>query len=95
VAPAQGQFNTEKSFCTISDNETSQATQRSLVDNAETPTLDFCTFCPISTPFNQAGHAACIHHGYLQKTTLPYEANYLDLDPVIKERLGNPVINMD
>ena len=28
---------------------------------------------------------------YLQKTTLPYEDNYLDLDPVVKDPLGNPV----
>jgi gluconate 2-dehydrogenase alpha chain len=28
---------------------------------------------------------------YLQKTTLPYEDNYLDLDPAIKDPLGFPV----
>ena len=28
---------------------------------------------------------------YLQKTTLPYEDNYLDLDPTVKDPLGNPV----
>jgi gluconate 2-dehydrogenase alpha chain len=28
---------------------------------------------------------------YLQKTTLPYEDNYLDLDPVVKDPLGDPV----
>jgi gluconate 2-dehydrogenase alpha chain len=28
---------------------------------------------------------------YLQKTTLPYEENYLDLDPVVKDPLGMPV----
>src|SRR5204863_5284451 len=28
---------------------------------------------------------------YLQKTTLPHEENYLDLDPVIKDPLGFPV----
>jgi len=28
---------------------------------------------------------------YIQKTTLPYEHNYLDLDPVIKDPLGLPV----
>jgi gluconate 2-dehydrogenase alpha chain len=28
---------------------------------------------------------------YLQKTTLPYEDNYLDLDPVVKDSLGLPV----
>src|SRR5580704_4608131 len=28
---------------------------------------------------------------YLQKTTLPYEDNYLDLDPVVKDPLGLPV----
>lgn len=28
---------------------------------------------------------------YLQKTTLPYEDNYLDLDPLVKDPLGNPV----
>ena len=28
---------------------------------------------------------------YLQKTTLPYEGNYLDLDPVVKDPLGYPV----
>jgi len=28
---------------------------------------------------------------YLQRTTLPYEENYLDLDPVVKDPLGFPV----
>jgi gluconate 2-dehydrogenase alpha chain len=28
---------------------------------------------------------------YLQKTTLPYEDNYVDLDPVVKDPLGLPV----
>ena len=28
---------------------------------------------------------------YLQKTTLPYEDNYLDLDPLVKDPLGFPV----
>jgi gluconate 2-dehydrogenase alpha chain len=28
---------------------------------------------------------------YLQKTTLPYEDNYLDLDPAVKDSLGFPV----
>ena len=28
---------------------------------------------------------------YLQKTTLPYASNYLDLDPVVKDPLGFPV----
>jgi gluconate 2-dehydrogenase alpha chain len=28
---------------------------------------------------------------YLQKTTLPHEENYLDLDPVVKDPLGFPV----
>jgi gluconate 2-dehydrogenase alpha chain len=31
---------------------------------------------------------------YLQKTTLPYEDNYLDLDPVVKDPLGLPVCRM-
>jgi gluconate 2-dehydrogenase alpha chain len=31
---------------------------------------------------------------YLQKTTLPYEDNYLDLDPVAKDALGFPVIRI-
>jgi len=31
---------------------------------------------------------------YLQKTTLPYEDNYLDLDPVVKDPLGDPVIRI-
>jgi gluconate 2-dehydrogenase alpha chain len=31
---------------------------------------------------------------YLQKTTLPYEGNYLDLDPVEKDPRGNPVIRI-
>ncbi|MCC7008284.1 MAG: GMC family oxidoreductase [Acidobacteria bacterium] len=30
-------------------------------------------------------------NAYLQKTTLPYEDNYLDLDPVVKDPLGFPV----
>ena len=28
---------------------------------------------------------------YIQKTTLPYEDNYIDLDPVVKDPLGFPV----
>jgi gluconate 2-dehydrogenase alpha chain len=31
---------------------------------------------------------------YLQKTTLPYEDNYLDLDPMVKDPLGFPVCRM-
>ena len=31
---------------------------------------------------------------YLQKTTLPYEDNYLDLDPIVKDPLGYPVIRI-
>ena len=31
---------------------------------------------------------------YVQKTTLPYESNYLDLDPTVKDKLGVPVIRI-
>ena len=31
------------------------------------------------------------NEAYIQKTTLPYEDNYLDLDPVVKDPLGFPV----
>jgi len=31
------------------------------------------------------------HSAYIQKTTLPYEDNYLDLDPEVKDPLGYPV----
>jgi gluconate 2-dehydrogenase alpha chain len=31
------------------------------------------------------------HNSYIQKTTLPYEDNFLDLDPVVKDPLGFPV----
>jgi gluconate 2-dehydrogenase alpha chain len=31
---------------------------------------------------------------YLQKTTLPYEDNYLDLDPQVKDPLGDPVVRI-
>jgi gluconate 2-dehydrogenase alpha chain len=31
---------------------------------------------------------------YLQKTTLPYEDNYLDLDPTVKDPMGFPVIRI-
>ena len=31
---------------------------------------------------------------YLQKTTLPYEDNVLDLDPAVKDTLGFPVIRI-
>ena len=34
------------------------------------------------------------HGSYIQKTTLPYEDNYLDLDPVAKDPLGFPVIRI-
>jgi len=30
----------------------------------------------------------------MQKTTLPYEDNYLDLDPAVKDSIGNPVIRI-
>ena len=30
------------------------------------------------------------HGAYIQKTTLPYEDNYLDLDPTVKDPLGLP-----
>jgi gluconate 2-dehydrogenase alpha chain len=36
-------------------------------------------------------NAARWNTSYLQKTTLPYEDNYLDLDPVVKDSLGFPV----
>ena len=28
---------------------------------------------------------------YIQKTTLPYRGNYLDLDPTVKDKMGFPV----
>ena len=31
---------------------------------------------------------------YIQKTTLPYESNYLDLDPVVTDPVGDPVIRV-
>ena len=34
------------------------------------------------------------HGSYIQKTTLPYEDNYLDLDPVVTDPLGLPVIRI-
>jgi gluconate 2-dehydrogenase alpha chain len=34
------------------------------------------------------------HNSYIQKTTLPYEDNFLDLDPVVKDPLGFPVIRI-
>jgi len=34
------------------------------------------------------------HGSYIQKTTLPYEDNYLDLDPEVKDPLGYPVIRI-
>ena len=34
------------------------------------------------------------HYTYIQKTTLPYRTNYLDLDPVVKDPLGFPVIRI-
>src|SRR4029079_3941508 len=35
-----------------------------------------------------------INGAYLQKTTLPYEDNYLDLDPDVKDPFGSPVIRI-
>jgi gluconate 2-dehydrogenase alpha chain len=34
------------------------------------------------------------HSSYIQKTTLPYEDNFLDLDPVVKDPMGRPVIRI-
>ncbi|MEX2584206.1 MAG: GMC family oxidoreductase [Gemmatimonadota bacterium] len=34
------------------------------------------------------------HSSYNQKTTLPYETNYLDLDPVERDPLGYPVLRI-
>jgi gluconate 2-dehydrogenase alpha chain len=39
-------------------------------------------------------HADRVNTSYLQKTTLPYESNYLDLDPVVKDPLGLPVLRI-
>jgi len=36
-------------------------------------------------------HADRTNTAYLQKTTLPYEDNYVDLDPAVKDPLGLPV----
>jgi len=33
-------------------------------------------------------------NSYLQKTTLPYEDNYLDLHPMVKDPLGDPVVRI-
>ena len=33
-------------------------------------------------------------NSYLQKTTLPYEDNYLDLHPTVKDPLGDPVVRI-
>jgi gluconate 2-dehydrogenase alpha chain len=34
------------------------------------------------------------NNSYMQRTTLPYEGNYLDLDPTEKDPLGRPVIRI-
>ena len=34
------------------------------------------------------------HTSYIQKTTLPYEENFLDLDPTVKDPLGRPVVRI-
>jgi gluconate 2-dehydrogenase alpha chain len=34
------------------------------------------------------------HSSYIQKTTLPYETNYMDLDPEVKDPLGFPVLRV-
>jgi gluconate 2-dehydrogenase alpha chain len=39
-------------------------------------------------------NAGRVHSSYLQKTTLPYEDNYLDLDPTVTDPLGFPVIRV-
>jgi gluconate 2-dehydrogenase alpha chain len=39
-------------------------------------------------------NAGRVHSSYLQKTTLPYEDNYLDLDPSTTDPLGLPVIRV-
>lgn len=39
-------------------------------------------------------HCDRVNSSYLQKTTLPYESNYLDLDPVVKDPLGYPVLRI-
>ena len=39
-------------------------------------------------------HSDRTHGSYIQKTTLPYEDNYLDLDPTVTDPLGLPVIRI-
>jgi gluconate 2-dehydrogenase alpha chain len=41
-----------------------------------------------------SGRTPIINVAYLQKTTLPYEDNYLDLDPAVKDPMGYPVIRI-
>jgi gluconate 2-dehydrogenase alpha chain len=40
------------------------------------------------------GNSDRSHGSYIQKTTLPYEDNYLDLDPQVTDPLGLPVIRI-
>jgi gluconate 2-dehydrogenase alpha chain len=40
-------------------------------------------------------HADRTNTAYLQKTTLPYEDNYLDLDPSVTDPLGNAVCRIN
>jgi gluconate 2-dehydrogenase alpha chain len=40
-------------------------------------------------------HADRTNTAYLQKTTLPYDDNYLDLDPTVKDPLGNAVCRIN
>src|SRR5438876_1234644 len=44
---------------------------------------------PRGTAFTDRWNSA-----YIQKTTLPYEDNYLDLDPTVQDPLGFPVIRI-
>jgi gluconate 2-dehydrogenase alpha chain len=39
-------------------------------------------------------NADCTHSSYNQKTTLPYEENFLDLDPAVKDPMGRAVIRI-
>lgn len=69
-------------------------TDRKPISAAKMPTFDLVPNWGPKWKAFISENADRTNASYIQKTTLPYHGNYLDLDPLVKDRLGLPVIRL-
>ncbi len=69
-------------------------TDRKPISAAKMPTFDLVPNWGAKWKAFVRENADRVNMSYIQKTTLPYKGNYLDLDPQVKDKLGFPVIRI-